>query len=177
MEHYLLFKWIAIGLIYFLNKGLIMSNKKRLSDNDFEALVASFQEESFKDAREAYGDIGFERWRNPKYNGPLKDASCQAALKGKCGDTIQIFLIFKNKTVESASYITNGCASSQLAGSFTAELAMGHTAEELFSLTPADVLSKIGKLPDDDQHCTELAIQVLHECVNSYCIKNAGKYL
>lgn len=152
-----------------------MSNKKRLSDDDFDALVDSFQKESFDDAREAFGDIGFERWRNPKYNGPLKDAGCQAALKGKCGDTIEIFLKFTNDTVEKASYVTNGCASSQLAGSFTAELALGHTAEELFSLTPTDVLNKIGKLPDNDQHCTELAIQVLHECVNSYLIKNTAK--
>lgn len=154
-----------------------MSNKKRLSDSDFEELVNSFQEESFKEAREAFGDIGFQRWRNPKYNGPLDDATCQAALKGKCGDTIHIFLKFNNQTVEKASYTTSGCASSQLAGSFTAELSLGHTAEELFSITPTDVLNKIGKLPDDDQHCTELAIQVLHECVNNYLIENTASTL
>lgn len=152
-----------------------MNKRKKLSDNDFEALVESFQEESFKDAKEAYGEVGFERWRNPKFNGPLDDADSELALKGKCGDTIKIFLQFNNQKVEKASYITSGCASSQLAGSFTAELAIGHTAEELFSLTPADVFNKIGKLPDDDLHCTELAIEVLHECANNYLIKKATR--
>ena len=140
-----------------------MKDKKRLSEDDFDALVESFREESFKDAKDAYGEVGFERWRNPKFNGPLKDADSEQALTGKCGDTIKIFLNFNEQKVEKASYITSGCASSQLAGSFTAELAIGRTAEELFALTPTDVLNKIGKLPDDDSHCTELAIEVLQE--------------
>lgn len=152
-----------------------MSGQKRLSEDDFDALVNSIQEESFKDAREAYGDIGFERWRNPQFNGQLEDADSNLALTGKCGDTIQLFLKFDNERVAKASYTTTGCASSQLAASFTAELAHGKTAEELFSLTPDDVLNKIGKLPDDDQHCTELAIQVLHECANKYLVKTTGK--
>ncbi len=38
-----------------------MSNKKRLSDDEFDALVDSFQQESFKDAKNAYGEKGFER--------------------------------------------------------------------------------------------------------------------
>ncbi|MGL1930900.1 MAG: iron-sulfur cluster assembly scaffold protein [Desulfotalea sp.] len=152
-----------------------MSSKKRLSDSDFEALVSSLQDQSFEEAKNAYGDIGFERWRNPKLSGPLEDADCQLALTGKCGDTIQLFLKFNDMKVEKASYTTTGCASSQLAGSFTAELSLGRTAEEIFSLTPADVLNKIGKLPDDDQHCTDLAIQVLHECTNNYLIKQTAK--
>lgn len=152
-----------------------MSGRKRLSEDDFDALVNSIQEESFKDAKEAYGEIGFERWRNPRFNGPIDGADCDLALTGKCGDTIHLFLKFEDQRVAQASYTTNGCASSQLAGSFTAELAHGKTAEELFSLTPDDVLKKIGKLPDDDQHCTELATQVLHECANKYLVDNTGK--
>ncbi len=152
-----------------------MSNKKRLSDDDFEALVQSFQEESFADALKAYGEIGFERWRNPKFNGKMEDADTEMALTGKCGDTITIYLKFDGQKVKDASYTTTGCASSQLAGSFTAELAIGRSAEELFALTPTDVLNKIGKLPDDDQHCTELAIEVLHECANKYLIANTSR--
>lgn len=149
-----------------------MTARKKLSDSDFDALVDSFQEESFSDAKNAYGEVGFERWRNPKFTGPLDGADSEFALKGKCGDTIKIFLKFDKQRVEKASYITSGCASSQLAGSFTAELAIGRTPEELFSLTPTDILDKIGKLPDDDLHCTELAIEVLHECANNYLIKS-----
>lgn len=152
-----------------------MEEKKKLSDEEFEAIVQSLQQESFKEAKDAYGEVGFERWRNPKFNGPLQDADSHVALKGKCGDTIEIFLNFKDKKVEEASYLTTGCASSQLAGSFTAELSIGHTAEELFAISPVDVLSKIGQLPEDDQHCTELAIEVLHECANYYLVKNTVK--
>ncbi len=152
-----------------------MSRQTRVSEADFDALVDKIQEESFNEARQAYGEKGFERWRNPKFNGPIEDADSHLALTGKCGDTIELFLKFEDAKVVKASYQTNGCASSQLAGSFTAELAHGRTPEGLFELTPADVLKKIGKLPDSDQHCTELAIQVLHECTNQYLVQTAGK--
>lgn len=152
-----------------------MSRQNKASEADFDALVERLQEESFNDAREAYGEIGFERWRNPQFNGPIEDADSQLALTGKCGDTIELFLKFEGQKVSKASYRTNGCASSQLAGSFTAELAHGCTPEGLFELTPDDVLKKIGKLPDHDQHCTELAIQVLHECANQYLVQTTGK--
>lgn len=152
-----------------------MDKRKKMSEADFDAFVNELQDKSFNDAKNAYGDVGFERWRNPKFNGPIADADCQVALTGKCGDTIQLFIKFDDGLVKQASYTTNGCASSQLAASFTAELAQGRSVEELFSLKPEDVLNKIGKLPDDDQHCTELAIQVLHECANKYLVESTKK--
>lgn len=156
-----------------------MGNGKRMPEDEFEALVQSLQEKSFQDVKDAFGEVGFERWINPKYNGPLPDADCHNMLTGKCGDTIQLFLKFKEGKVDDASYMTNGCASSMLSGSFTAEMAIGCTPERLFSLTPQDVVNKIGKIPDDDRHCADLAIEVLHECANKFLIatteNSAGK--
>ena len=146
-----------------------------MSDADFDMLVNELQDKSFTDAKDAYGEIGFERWRNPAFNGPIADADCQVALTGKCGDTIQLFIKFEDGHVKQASYTTDGCASSQLAGSFTAELAHGRSVEDLFSLKAEDVLKKIGRLPEDDQHCTDLAIEVLHECANTYLKESTKK--
>lgn len=145
--------------------------KKRMLESDFDELVQSLQDKSFADAKTAFGEKGFERWRNPKYNGPIEDADSDASLTGKCGDTIQLFLKFNENIVEQASYVTDGCGSSTLSGSFTAELAIGRSPENLFALTAEDVLEKIGKLPEDDQHCATLAVETLHECVNKYLIK------
>lgn len=145
--------------------------KKRISESDFDELVQSLQDKSFSDAKSAFGEIGFERWRNPKFNGPIVDADSHASLTGKCGDTIQLFLKFNDDIVQHASYVTDGCGSSTLSGSFTAELAVGCSPEELFKLTAEDVLQKIGRLPEDDQHCATLAVETLHECVNKYLIK------
>ncbi len=142
-----------------------------MSDDAFDALVAQLQNQAFAEARAAYGEIGFERWRSPRYNGVLLESDASGGLKGGCGDTIHIYLKFQDHRVERASYTTDGCASSSLCGSFTAELAHGRTAEELLELEPADVLNRIGTFPEGEKHCATLAIKALQEAVNNYMIR------
>lgn len=144
-----------------------------LNDQEFEKLVQQLQNQSFEDARTAFGEKGFDRWRNPRYHGPMMDADSHARIRGGCGDAMEIFLKFDNNRVEKASYVTDGCGSSTLCGSFTAELAHGKSPEELFDLTPGDILEAIGTFPEKDAHCAKLSILTLHEALNKYLIKQA----
>jgi len=146
-----------------------------LSEQEFEELVQQLQNQSFEDARTAYGEKGFNRWRNPRYNGEMGDADSHAVIHGDCGDTMEIFLKFKNNRVIQASYVTDGCGSSALCGSFTAELAHGKSFEELFELQPEDILETIGTFPEQDEHCAKLSVLTLHEALNQYLIKQAAK--
>jgi nitrogen fixation NifU-like protein len=123
-----------------------------LSDDEFEALVQQLQQNSFADARDAHGDKGFERWRNPRYHEPLAEPDGSSFLRGSCGDSIGISLTFDDNRVKQAAYRTDGCASSALCSSFTAELAVGKPPEELFALTADDVLEAIGRFPREDRH-------------------------
>ncbi len=141
-----------------------------MTDKEFETVVQQLQDQVFSDAKQAYGAKGFDRWRNPRYSGPLADADASGGLKGGCGDTINIFLKFKDNRVEKASYTTDGCGSSALCGSFTAELAHDRNPEELLELEPDDVLNMIGTFPDEERHCATLAIKALQEAVNNYMI-------
>ena len=152
-----------------------MSNQKKTSEADFDLLINELKEKSFNAVKEAYGENGFERWKKPAFGGPIINADCEVALTGKCGDTIKLYINFDDGVVTKASYTTDGCASSQLAGSFTAELAHGRSVEELFSLRAEDVLNAIGQLPEGDQHCSDLAIEVLHECANKYLMESTKK--
>lgn len=88
---------------------------------------------------------------------------------------MEIFLKFEDNRVEKASYLTDGCGSSALCGSFTAELAHGKSPEELFELSPDDILETIGTFPEKDEHCAKLSILTLHEALNVYLIKQATK--
>lgn len=148
-----------------------------MTDEAFDAIVKQLQGQVFNDARQAYGEKGFERWRNPRFNGPLADADADASggVKGGCGDTINIYLKFNGNRVYKASYTTDGCGSSALCGSFTAELAHGKNPEELLELTPEDVLNKIGTFPEEETHCATLSISALQEAVNNYMISVVDK--
>lgn len=137
-----------------------------------DAFLDNLQEQIFDEAREAYGERGFNRWRNPRFHREMEAPDGHGRLTGTCGDTIEIYLKFKNDRVTEASYTTNGCASSAISASFAAELAMGKDPDELAQISGEDVLKAIGQLPEEDRHCAALAANSLQEALNGYmCAK------
>jgi len=139
-----------------------------------DAFVDQLQEQIFEETRQAFGDAGFERWRNPCYRGPLADADAHAQVKGDCGDTMEIFLKFKDDRVCDAAYLTDGCGSSSVCGSFAAEMAIGKTPEELTDITGDAVLGKLGSMPEEDRHCAFLAAATVQEALDQYMSKTTG---
>ena len=141
-----------------------------MNDDQFDMLVNELQQKSFNEARRAFGEKGFQRWLYPRYNLPLERPDASARVCGSCGDSIEIFLKFKDNRVVEAAYATDGCGSSALCGSFTAELAHGRNPEEIMALKPQDVLDTIGCFPDQDKHCAKLAVMALHKALNDYLV-------
>jgi nitrogen fixation NifU-like protein len=137
----------------------------------FDDFVQQLQEQIYKDARDAYGTTAFERWLNPIYMGSIDDPDGYARVKGKCGDTMEIFLKFENELVKEASYRTDGCGSSNVCGSFAAEMALGKSPDELLEITGEALLGKLGGLPKEEQHCAFLSAETLQEALNNYMVK------
>jgi len=144
-----------------------------MDDRGFDALIDKIQTGVFAEAKNALGQKGFDRWRNPKYFGEMQGADGHAVMKGSCGDTMEIFIQVKDCRIERISYVTDGCSSSSIAGSFTAELAMGKMCEEALDLSGTDVLKEIGTFPRAEEHCAHLAATTLHKAVNSYLAAQA----
>jgi nitrogen fixation NifU-like protein len=136
--------------------------------DNFDSFVNNLQEQIFDEAKDAYGEKGFQRWCNPRFNGKMESPDGHARLTGECGDTMEIFLKFENNRVNDASYFTDGCASSSICGSFTVELAIGKDPDELTDISGDAVLNEIGRLPASDQHCAGLAASTLQEALSSY---------
>ncbi len=139
-----------------------------------DAFVDSLQEKIFDEARHTFGKSGFERWRNPRYRGKLDNFDVHARVTGNCGDTMEIFLKFDNDSVSEASYITDGCGTSNVCGSFAAELAIGKTADELADVTGETILANLGNLGDEEQHCAFLAADTVQEAVRIHMTKTAN---
>lgn len=133
-----------------------------------DEFVNNLQEEIFEEARQSFGEKGFHRWRNPRFAGRMENAHAHGRFTGSCGDTMEIFFILENNRVQKASYMTNGCASSGISGSFAVELSIGKTLDELADITGEDVLEKIGRLPDEDKHCAFLAADTIHDAILDY---------
>jgi nitrogen fixation NifU-like protein len=138
-----------------------------MKDN-LDTFLDQLQEQIFDEAKDALGDRGFDRWRNPKFTGRMQDAHGMGRVTGECGDTMEIYLKFQNGKVSDASYFTDGCASSSVSGSFAAELTLGKTPEELTDITGDTVLEAVGKLPEEDQHCSTLAARTIQAALDHY---------
>jgi len=136
--------------------------------DNFDQFVNELQAKVFDEAREAYGQKGFERWRNPRYNSRMASADSSARVTGECGDSIEIYLKIVKNRIKNASYVTDGCGTSNICGSFAAELAIGKNLDEVADIDGEAVLNAIGRLPDDDRHCADLAAAALQEALSRY---------
>ncbi len=137
-------------------------------NDDFGVFVNRLQRQIFDDTRQAFGEAGFNRWQNPSYQGRLENPHAQAKVTGRCGDSMEIFLVFEDRRVKKASYVTDGCGSSRVCGSFAAEMALGKTADELTDITGEAILKKIGRFPKEEEHCAYLAAETLQEALSNY---------
>jgi nitrogen fixation NifU-like protein len=140
--------------------------------DQLDQFLDNLQEQIFDEAREALGEKGFDRWRNPKFSGKMEAPHAHGRVVGTCGDTMEIFFKFENERVKQGSYTTDGCGSSSVSGSFAVELSLGKSPDELADITGADVLAAIGQLPEADQHCASLAALTIQDAVTDYMNRN-----
>ncbi|OQY60364.1 MAG: iron-sulfur cluster assembly scaffold protein [Desulfobacteraceae bacterium 4572_88] len=143
-----------------------------MSDN-LDNFVQNLQEEIFEETKKDFGEIAYQRWRNPLYMGAMENPDAHAKVRGNCGDSIEIFLRFEDDRVENASFLTDGCGASGVCGSFASEMAIGKTSDEILEITGETILEKLEGLPEDNVHCAFLAANSLHESVSDYVRKQA----
>jgi nitrogen fixation NifU-like protein len=134
----------------------------------FDLFIKSLQEQIFEDTKRAYGEAGFQRWRNPIYQGRMKNPDAHAKITGQCGDTMEIFFKLKSDRVIDASFVTDGCGSSTVCGSFAVEMALQKNPDELTDITGEAILKQIGMFPKDDEHCAYLVAETLQKSLQIY---------
>ena len=142
-------------------------------EDGVEEFVHELKEQMFEETKEAYGEVSFQRWRNPLFVGPMKDPDGYASLRGVCGDTMEFFLRFEEDRVLEASFQTAGCGSSTVCGSFAAEMAIGKNPDEIQKISGEAVIKKLGRIPKEDEHLAFLAAQTLQNALNDYLTKKS----
>jgi len=145
-----------------------------MGDN-LDSFIDGLQDQIYRETRAAYGDLAFERWQNMRYLGSMENPDGYARITGSCGDTMEIYLKFKNNHVKKASFQTDGCGTSAVCGSFAAEMALGGTPDELLEITGERILEILGGFPEEDEHCAFLAAETLQEALNNHMIKQTEK--
>lgn len=142
---------------------------------ELDDFVAELQESILNETRAAYGDAVYERWLNPVFMGRLEHPDGAARLTGHCGDTMMIFLKFRDDVVAEAAFETNGCGASLVCGSVAAEMALHKTPDQLLEISAESILARLGGLPESERHCAFLAAETLLAALHEYMREGAGR--
>ena len=127
-----------------------------------------YQETVREEMRKVYSETVIDHAMNPRNVGDITDADGFARLTGSCGDTMEMWLRVKNDTITGATFMTDGCGTTIVAGSMTTELAAGKSVSQALRISQQDVLNALGGLPEESQHCALLAANTLKEAIKEY---------
>jgi len=129
----------------------------------FEGLIKA-------EMRKVYSETAIDHSMNPRNLGDMEDADGFAKVIGSCGDSMEIWLKVKNGTIANASFLTDGCGTSIASGSMVTEIARGKSISEARRISQQDVLSALGGLPEESEHCALLAADTLKEAIRDYLL-------
>lgn len=114
-----------------------------------------------------------ERANSPHSYGPLESFNGHARITGPCGDTMEFWLQVADGRIDRIGFTTTGCGTSRAAGSMATELASGKTLGEAAKVEQADILTALGGLPKESEHCALLASNTLKAAIRDYQTKPA----
>ncbi|MBA7695836.1 hypothetical protein ES703_104476 [subsurface metagenome] len=118
--------------------------------------------------RERLSQAIYDPAMNPRNVGDMAEADGFARVTGPCGDTMEIWLKLKNGIIAEASFLTDGCGASIASGSMVTEMVRGKGASETRKISQQDVLTALGGLPEESQHCALLAANTLKAAIRDY---------
>ncbi|MBI9050408.1 MAG: P-loop NTPase [Anaerolineaceae bacterium] len=126
---------------------------RTIASTDFQSIV------------QPYSDIVMHLIRNKENMGTLAHPSAQGFFMGICGDRMQIDINTIDGRIMQAGFVADGCGVTIACGSMITKLAFAKTLQEANQISPEDLITVLGGLPKDHEHCAELAVMTLREAV------------
>jgi ATP-binding protein involved in chromosome partitioning len=106
--------------------------------------------------------------RHPRNLGPLDHFNGRARITGPCGDTMEFWLMVRDRKVEGISYTTDGCGSSHACGSMATCIVKDRAFGVAYRLSQHDIVEALGGLPSAIEHCALLAANTVHAACEDY---------
>ena len=132
--------------------------------NDMRKIVA-------KDDESLYAENLIKLAKDTEHFGRMNDPTGSAYLKGPCGDEMEFYLVIKDKIIEEVKFYTEGCIATRICGSMTAQLALGKTVDDALGISARKVINLLNDLPENDRHCSILAVSTLYKAIAKYLLK------
>lgn len=116
-----------------------------------------------------YSEKVMDHFQNPRNVGELENPDAVGEVGNpSCGDIIQLFLKIDDEVITDIKFKTFGCGAAVATSSLTTELVKGKTIEEALQISKKDIAEKLGGLPPNKMHCSNLATDALKDAIDNY---------
>ena len=119
-----------------------------------------------------YSDKAIRYFIEKPYIGEIPDADQVSEMTGTCGDTMRIGLKIENGVILDARYQVLGCPGAIASAMALVDLIKGKKITDARKLNDGDVFRLLENLPDQKNHCIELAVKTLQKALNGYIQKS-----
>lgn len=119
-----------------------------------------------------YSEQVMEHFQKPRNIGEIEDPDGVGEVGNPvCGDMMKFTIKVNNGVIEDVKYLTFGCGAAIAVSSMVSEMAMGKTLDEAMKITNKQVAEKLGGLPGNKMHCSNLGADALHKAIEDYLEK------
>lgn len=109
-----------------------------------------------------YNPTVMDHFLNPRNTGDVPDANASATVENPaCGDLVKLTLRLEEGRVRAARAKTFGCAAAIACASAMTEALIGRTVQEALALRDAEVVERLGGLPEDKLKCSVVVEQAI----------------
>ena len=116
-----------------------------------------------------YNKKVLDHFTNPRNVGSIENADGIGEVGNPvCGDMMTFYIKVKDDKIEDVKFKTFGCGAAIAVSSMVSEMAKGKTLDEAMKITNKDVAQKLGGLPDNKMHCSNLGAEALHAAIENY---------
>ena len=117
---------------------------------------------------EGYSEKFKKEFLRPDNIGKIKDSDSYVSITGICGDTVELYLVVKDKKISDIRFMTDGCGATITCASYVTRIAKGKSLEEALRIKPEDVDKYFEGLPEEHKHCAKLAVITLTAAIEKY---------
>jgi nitrogen fixation protein NifU and related proteins len=108
---------------------------------------------------------------NDTYFGRMNAPTVAAAVRGPCGDQMEMYLLIEDGIIEEIRCCTDGCGYTRAFGTAVARRASGLSVREALGISALDIIDAERQLPREGRHCAILAVSTLYRAIAQYMLQ------
>lgn len=116
-----------------------------------------------------YSKKVMDHFMHPRNVGEIQDADGVGTVGNPvCGDLMTFYIKVKDNKLKDIKFKTFGCVAAIAVASIVSDMAKGKTIDAAMKITNKMVAKKLGGLPTQKLHCSNLGADALHKAIENY---------